>query len=96
MKRIPKLFAALVLAGVASLATASDRIDINRADASELAQLHGIGPARAEAIVAERESNGPFRSVDDLVRVKGLGQSVIERNRDRVTVGDAAQSGAAR
>ncbi|MDX9741457.1 MAG: ComEA family DNA-binding protein [Gammaproteobacteria bacterium] len=95
MKRIPKLFAALVLGGVAVLATAADRIDINRADAAALAQLHGVGAARAEAIVAERESNGPFRSIEDLVRVKGLGQAVIERNRDRVTVDNAPQAGAA-
>jgi competence protein ComEA len=96
MKRIPKLFAALALGGMAAVASASDQIDINRADAAELARLHGIGQARAEAIVAERESNGPFRSVDDLVRVKGLGQAVIERNRDRIIVGDPAQPGDAR
>lgn len=96
MKYVLKLFAALVLGGAAALAAASEPIDINRADAAALAELHGVGPARAEAIVAERESNGPFRSIEDLIRVKGLGQSVIERNRGRVTVGAAPQSSAAR
>lgn len=88
MKRIAKLCAVMVLGSAAVLVTAADLIDINRADASALAQLHGVGPARAEAIVAERETNGPFRSVEDLSRVKGLGASVIERNRDRVTTGN--------
>lgn len=95
MKRIAKLCAVIVLGGAAALATAAELIDINRADAPALAQLHGVGPARAEAIVAERETNGPFRSIEDLSRVKGLGPSVIERNRDRVTIGDGHRTGAA-
>lgn len=57
-------------------------VDINTADAATLArELKGIGPARAEAIVAWREANGPFKSPDDLVLVQGIGERVLEDNR---------------
>lgn len=57
-------------------------VDINRADAATLAkELKGIGPARAEAIVAWREANGPFKSPEDLVLVQGIGERVLEDNR---------------
>ena len=61
-------------------------VDINAADAARLAEtIVGIGPARAEAIVAFRNSNGPFKSVDDLMLVKGIGGTTVEKNRDRLT-----------
>ncbi|HMN95761.1 MAG TPA: helix-hairpin-helix domain-containing protein [Phycisphaerales bacterium] len=53
-------------------------IDLNRADASELAALPRIGPALAARIVADRAANGPFRSVDELVRVRGIGPVTVE------------------
>ena len=57
-------------------------LDINKADASVLAQsLSGVGPVKAEAIVRFRKANGPFASADDLVKVPGIGQELIERNR---------------
>lgn len=57
-------------------------VDINTADAATLArELKGIGPARAEAIIAWREANGPFKSPDDLVLVQGIGERVLEDNR---------------
>lgn len=49
------------------------RIAVNTASASELDLLPGIGPVYAERIVAEREANGPFTSIDDLQRVRGIG-----------------------
>ncbi|NGP54617.1 ComEA family DNA-binding protein [Thioalkalivibrio sp. XN8] len=62
-------------------------VDLNEADAETLArELKGIGPARAEAIVAWREANGPFRSADDLVLVKGISERVLEDNRELITV----------
>ncbi|MBD3917905.1 ComEA family DNA-binding protein [Paenibacillus sp. PR3] len=60
------------------------RIDINHATAQQLDELPGIGPAKAAAIVADREANGPFRSVDDLDRVKGIGAKMIEKLRASV------------
>jgi competence protein ComEA len=63
-------------------------LDLNSATASELEELPGIGPKLARAIVAYREEHDPFRSVDDLLRVPGIGPATLERIRDLVTVGD--------
>ena len=52
-------------------------------------ELKGIGPARATAIVAYRQQHGPFRSVDDLSLIKGIGKSVIDRNRADLRIGNA-------
>jgi competence ComEA-like helix-hairpin-helix protein len=54
-----------------------DRLDLNRASVIELRRLPGIGPVGAGRIVEEREANGPYRSVGDLVRVVGFGPSRI-------------------
>ena len=54
-------------------------IDLNRATADELQLLPRIGPALAARIVEERERGGPFRSVEDLARVRGIGPRTIER-----------------
>ena len=57
-------------------------IDLNSADAAELESLSGVGPATAEAIISHRESNGPFGSVDELLDVRGIGESKLEAMRD--------------
>lgn len=68
-------------------AIAEDKINVNTASADALAEiLTGIGPKKAEAIVAYREANGPFKSVDDLLQVKGIGPSTLEKNRDRISL----------
>jgi len=59
-------------------------VNLNTASFSELDALPGIGPARAAAILQEREARGPFASVDELARVSGLGPAAIARLRDRV------------
>nr|WP_281258116.1 ComEA family DNA-binding protein [Zobellella taiwanensis] len=56
-------------------------ININTAGPEQLAQLTGIGPAKAAAIVEYRETNGPFATIDDLAKVKGIGESTVEKNR---------------
>ena len=61
-------------------------VNLNTASLSDLDALPGIGPARAAAILQEREARGPFASVDDLARVSGLGPAAIARLRDRVVV----------
>ncbi|NHA14511.1 ComEA family DNA-binding protein [Thioalkalivibrio sp. XN279] len=62
-------------------------VDLNTADAATLArELKGIGPARAEAIIAWREANGPFRAPEDIVLVQGIGERVLEDNRDNIIV----------
>lgn len=62
-------------------------VDLNRATASQLDALPGVGPSTAAAIVAHRVANGPFRSIDDLLAVKGLGPAKVEALRPLVTVG---------
>jgi competence protein ComEA len=60
-------------------------VDINTADAATLArELKGIGPVRAQAIVAYRTQHGPFKSADDLALVKSVPQRVVEDNRDNI------------
>lgn len=61
-------------------------IDLNKASVELLETLPGIGPVRAEAIVADRELNGPFLSVEQITRVQGIGTSTYTSIRDLVTV----------
>jgi competence protein ComEA len=61
-------------------------IDINRATAKELDQLPGIGEVKAEAIVAYRNQNGPFQSVDDLLLVEGISANLLADIRPFVMV----------
>jgi competence protein ComEA len=60
------------------------KIDLNRAGWVEWAQFEGIGETLARRIVADREQNGPFRNVDDLLRVKGIGPKKLEEIRAHV------------
>lgn len=60
-------------------------VNINSASAGEIAEtLNGVGPAKAEAIVAYREEQGTFESLDALTQVKGIGSATIDKNRDRI------------
>lgn len=61
-------------------------IDLNSADTTALESLPGVGPATAAAILAHREREGPFRSVDGLLDVRGIGEAKLEALRDLVTV----------
>ena len=63
-------------------------VDLNAADRSELAQVPGVGPKMAEAIVAYRQQHGPFAAVDDLRGVRGVGPQTFEKVRHRFRVGD--------
>jgi len=70
------------------LPQADERIDLNTATASELQRLDGIGEKRAQTILEDREQNGPFRSVDDLDRVKGFGMVTVDKLRPFLTAVD--------
>jgi competence ComEA-like helix-hairpin-helix protein len=65
---------------------ADDRIDLNTADASVLQTLPGIGPVGARRIVEEREENGPFETVGELVRVAGFGPGRVHSLQGRIRV----------
>lgn len=65
----------------------SAKVNLNAADAETLRRdLFGIGAAKAKAIVAYRETNGPFTAVDELLEVKGIGKALLEKNRDRLSI----------
>ncbi len=83
MKAFVRL-AALSLFLLASGAWAA--VNINQADAKALEALNGVGPAKAQAIVDHRKQNGPFKNVDDLVNVRGIGPTLLEKNRANVSV----------
>ena len=61
-------------------------IDLNSASAEQLDTLPGVGPATATKIVADREANGPYGSVEDLGRVSGIGPKKLEELKDLVSV----------
>jgi len=89
MKRISPLAFTLSAALLAPRLLLAGPVNVNSADAETLArELNGIGPALAQAIVEERERNGAFSSPDDLKRVKGIGERVIELNRENILVSD--------
>lgn len=72
---------------------AQAQVDLNRADARTLAEaMTGVGLIKAEAIVAYRDAHGPFRRIEDLARVKGIGAKTIASNRDVLVLGDAPES----
>jgi len=62
-------------------------LNINTATAQELEALPGIGTVLAARIVKDREANGPFKSVDDLKRVNGIGEGIVGKVREHVTAG---------
>ena len=85
MKAIRAFLVALVLS-TALVVLAAEPVNINTADAQTLATLEGIGEKRAEAIIEYRSKYGPFVSIEDLVKVKGIGVKTLEKNRDSMTV----------
>jgi competence protein ComEA len=64
-------------------------IDLNSADAAALETVPGIGKSLSARIVAFREKNGPFQSVDDLLKVQGVGEKSIQKLRPYLTVSKA-------
>lgn len=77
------LFAAMLF----SLPALADTVNINAVDADTLQQsLTGIGKVRAEAIIEYREAHGPFKYVDDLMNVDGIGRTTLEANRENISL----------
>ncbi|TLF47873.1 ComEA family DNA-binding protein [Halomonas urmiana] len=74
------------LAASQALAQDLSPIDINAADAALLAELPGIGPSKASAIVEDREANGPYESAEDLTRVSGIGEVTVDGLADQITL----------
>ncbi|MFT4180056.1 MAG: helix-hairpin-helix domain-containing protein [Thermomonas sp.] len=96
MKSLKTLFTSLVLSlALAGTAIAAEKVNINTADAATLDRvLVNVGPAKAQAIVDHRKSNGAFKSPEQLALVKGIGLKTVEKNRDRIVVGGARPAAA--
>ncbi|MGG0657579.1 helix-hairpin-helix domain-containing protein [Rummeliibacillus pycnus] len=72
--------------GVATNTSKSDLVNINTADESGLTTLNGVGPSKAQAIIAYRTENGPFKTIEDIKNVKGIGEKTFESLKDFLTV----------
>ena len=72
--------------------SAGAAVDLNRASQAELESLPGIGPAKAEAILAYRRQHGPFRRIEDLQRVSGFGPATVNRLRPDLRVGPVTRA----
>ncbi len=82
MKSIRSILTFVLLAAFSATAFAGP-VNINEADAATLAEnIRGVGPKLAERIVMYRDQEGQFASVEDLINVKGIGEKMIEKNRD--------------
>ncbi len=92
LRRTAALVAALALAlpAIAAAADGTTRmsglVNLNTADVEQLQLLPGVGQKRAAAIVDVRKTRGGFKSVDELVEVKGVGEAMLERLRPHLTV----------
>jgi competence protein ComEA len=70
----------------AATTASTEKVNINTADAKALASLSGVSRSLAEKIVKYRDEHGPFRKAEDLRRVDGVGNGVLEKNRERISV----------
>ena len=65
---------------------AATKVSINKADVETLTTLKGIGESKAQAIVAYRNAHGEFKSIEQLAEVKGIGEAIINNNRDLLSL----------
>ena len=67
----------------------AETVNINTADKESLVTaIKGVGEKRAEAIIAYREQHGPFKSIEELAEVRGIGTSIVEKNTDNLSITD--------
>ncbi|OJU89232.1 MAG: transporter [Acinetobacter sp. 38-8] len=64
----------------------ADKISLNQANLQQLQTLNGVGEKKAQAIVEYRQKNGGFKTVDELVNVKGIGPKLLEKNKVRLAL----------
>jgi competence protein ComEA len=64
----------------------SGKVNLNTATLEDLKTLKGVGDSKAQAILDDRNENGPFSSIEDLMRVSGIGQKTFESLKDQITV----------
>ena len=92
MKPVSLIVQSLLLSLLLAVpAAAAEKVNINTADAATIDRvLVNVGPAKAEAIVAYRKANGPFRSAEQLAQVQGIGLKTVEKNLDRIVLAGGA------
>ena len=77
----------LVLLGLPVTLPAAGEVDINTADKETLiTAISGVGEKKAQAIIEYREQHGPFKSVDEITKIKGIGQGILDQNRENLSV----------
>ena len=84
-KLLLALFACLALSFNALAA-----VNLNTASQAELESVNGIGPSKAKAIIDYRSKSGPFKSVEDLDKVKGFGKKTVDKLRNELSVNGSA------
>lgn len=67
-------------------ASSDGKVNINQADSTLLQTLPGIGPSKAEAIIEYRETNGPFKMIEDIMNISGIGEKTFEKLKNSITV----------
>ena len=78
--------ASVYSAAAAAKPSEADKININTAPADELILLRGIGKVNAKKIIEYRDRQGRFKTIEDLMKVPGIGEKTFEKNKDRITV----------
>ena len=92
MTRITQIVAASILMLAGAVLAIAGPVNVNTADAETIsAELQGVGISKAIAIVEYRQANGPFKSVDDLAMVKGIGERTVEINRKNILLDSGAK-----
>lgn len=94
MNNLSKLVLFLVLTVASPMLAIAGPVDVNTADAETIsAELQGVGLTKAQAIVEYRETHGPFKSLEDLTMVKGIGARTVEINRANILFKPVATKG---
>ena len=89
------ILALMLIVGFSGVGFAGDgKVDLNASTAKELQQLPGIGKGLAKRIVDYRTTNGPFKSVEELMQVRGIGKKTFAKMKERITVGSGPQTAA--
>ena len=90
MKTLRNLTAAILLC-LPIMLFAGETVDINTADKETLMSLSGIGEAFADRIIEYRQENDGFKAVQELTNIRGIGPTLLEKNRDVLTAGKPAE-----
>lgn len=86
-KGILKSVSIALLACFVSFSAFAAKINVNTADVEMLAAgLNGVGPTIAQRIIEYREANGPFTSIEHLMEVRGIGEAILEKNLEELSI----------